>query len=165
MQALEGLHRALFPGNYMDIAQYEPVKDALTAAIPEGVGSDQRTSLKTRIRYGNEISLGKRLQKLAEELPVALRTRILGSNVVPRSWVDTRHYYTHWDEALRLNILSDEAMDEANARLTAFLQTLYLHLAGAKADTLEAAFGGRSLTSLHLQQLSSIQRWNDKNDE
>jgi hypothetical protein len=79
--------------------------------------------------------------------------------------VDTRNYYTHWDEALRPNILSDEAMDGANARLTAFLQTIYLHLAGAKADTLEAAFDGRSLNSLHLQQLNSIQRQSDKNHE
>ena len=70
-----------------------------------------------------------------------------------------------WDEALLPDVLSDEAMDDANVRLTALLQTLYLHLAGAKASTLEAAFGGRSLTSLHLQQLNSIQRQNDKNDE
>ncbi|MEH2491232.1 HEPN domain-containing protein [Bradyrhizobium sp. AZCC 2230] len=155
LQALEGLHRALFPGNYMEPDQYEPVKEVLVKAIPSNLHTDHRAALKSRIRYGNEISLAKRLKRLAEVLPVTLRTRILGSNDVPRSWVDTRNYYTHWDEALRSDILSGQAMYDACARLTIFLRTLYLHKIGISSDALEAALGGLSGGAQHLAQLNS----------
>lgn len=78
MQALEGLHRALFPGFYMDPTQYDLIRNELTDAIPKSVSPDHRASLENRLRYGNEISLAKRLAQLAELLPLELRTRVLG---------------------------------------------------------------------------------------
>jgi hypothetical protein len=138
LQALEGLHRALFPGHYMDATRYEVVRCTLVKAIPSSVGPDHRSSLQSRIQYGNEISLAKRLTELTELLPATLRTTILGSKAVPRSWVDTRNYYTHWDEALRSNVLSDQELYETSVRLTCLLQTLYLREAGVLAETLEA---------------------------
>jgi hypothetical protein len=155
LQALEGLHRALFPGSYMKPEEYELVKGALVEAIPGDVDADHRAALTSRIRYGNEISLAKRLKNLAELLPTTLRTRILGSKEIPRSWVDTRNYYTHWDEALRPNILSGQAMYDASVRLTIFLRVLYLHQAGIPSDTLEAALNGISGAAQHLLQLNA----------
>jgi hypothetical protein len=114
MQALEGLHRALFPGTYT--------------------------------------TLRKRLNELAELLSVSLRSQILGSNEFPQSWVNTRHYYSHWDEGLRENILSKEAMYDVSIRLTGFLLTLYLHRAGVPVTTLEGAFGGKSAAARQAKQ-------------
>jgi hypothetical protein len=158
VQALEGLHRALFSGTYMDAKQYQQVEAALVTAIPEDVSSDHRSALESRIKYGNEIALAKRLKELAELLPVPLRNRILGSSLVPRSWIDTRNYYTHWDETLRPNILSNQEMHDANVRLMGFLQASYLHLAGTNSETLQTAFAGSSEISLHLEQLNALQR-------
>lgn len=155
LQALEGLHRALFSGNYMEPEEYEPVKEALVRAIPGNVSTDHRAALKSRVRYGNEISLAKRLKRLAELLPVTLRMKILGGSEVPRSWVDTRNYYTHWDEALRSNILGGQAMYDASVRLTIFLRVLHLHQVGIPPDTLEAALDGLSGDAHHLVQLNS----------
>ncbi|MBR0783923.1 HEPN domain-containing protein [Bradyrhizobium iriomotense] len=155
LQALEGLHRALLPGNYMTPENYRGVKDALVNAIPVEVTADHRASLTSRIRYGNQIALAKRLNRLAEMLPAALRSRILGGKDVPRSWVDTRNYYTHWDEALRSNILSNQQMFDACVRLVCFLRALYLHLAGVQPETLDGAFDGRSGDARHLAQLKS----------
>ncbi len=152
LQALEGLHRALFSGTYMDPEQYKVVKDALVDAIPNIVSADHRASLKTKIRYGNEISLRKRLNDLAGRLDDAVRIQILGSKDVPQNWVDTRNYYTHWDEELRSKILTDEAMYEASVRLTNFLRALYLHQVGVPTETLNAAYGGKSAASLQLAQ-------------
>nr|WP_236000102.1 HEPN domain-containing protein [Bradyrhizobium uaiense] len=154
MQALEGLHRALFTGNYMAPEQYGLVKDALINAIPANVGADHRAALTSRIRYGNEIALAKRLKSLAELLPNTLRTRILGSKDIPRSWIDTRNYYTHWDEALRSNILGGQAMYDASVRLTILLRALYLQQAGMSSDTLESCLDGHSDASQHLRQLN-----------
>lgn len=158
LQALEGLHRALLTGNYMEAEGYRRVNEILTAAIPSDVSPDHRASLTSRIRYGNEISLAKRLKGLAELLPADMRTQIFGSGDVPRSWVDTRNYYTHWDEALRPNILSGQAMYDANVRLTIFLRTLYLLQADIPMDTLRSALSGRSDAAVHLQQLNSATR-------
>jgi hypothetical protein len=154
LQALEGLHRALLPGNYMEPEQYKHVEEALVEAIPSDIGKDHRSALKSRFRYGNEISLAKRLKTLAELLPVKLRTRILGSKNVPQSWVDTRNFYTHWDEALRANILSGQAMFDASVRLTIFLRALYLRETGIPSDTLEAVLDGMSGEAQHLRQLN-----------
>ncbi|WP_423191407.1 HEPN domain-containing protein [Burkholderia multivorans] len=69
---------------------------------PNTVGSDHKEALKSRIRYGNEVSLRKRLDALISRLDLPLRKQILGNDgVVPRSWVVTRNYYTHWDNESR----------------------------------------------------------------
>ena len=98
MQALEGFHRALLDGNYSSDEEYEVVERALSSAIPSSVASDHRAALKARIKYGNEISLRKRLHGLALRIPLEIRRLILSANGdVPKSWVATRNYYTHWD--------------------------------------------------------------------
>ena len=100
MQALEGFHRATMPGLYTLEKNYEPIKQALCNAIPKSVASDHKEALKSRIKYGNEVSLRKRLDELVKGLPLPLKKHILGGDgAVPRSWVETRNYYTHWDEA------------------------------------------------------------------
>lgn len=96
MQALEGFHRATMPGLYTSEAEYEPVKQALNYAIPKVIGPDHKEALKSRIRYGNEVSLRKRVDALVGRLDLPVRKHILGGDgSVPRSWVVTRNYYTH----------------------------------------------------------------------
>jgi hypothetical protein len=164
MQSLEGLHRALFPGLYMDPAQYDPVRRALIDGIPKSVGSDHRASLESRLRYGNEISLARRLAQLAELLPIELRSCILGAEKIPRSWVDTRNYYTHWDEGLRSNILEGQRMYDVSVRLTIFLRVLYLYNAGVGASTLAESFEARSAAALHLAHLNAKQEKETENE-
>ena len=99
IQAIEGFHRGRFPGNYTGDASYTGIKTALTAAIPASVSSDHREALKSKIRYGNQISLSKRLNALRQLLGDALAEAILAnSGKIPRNWIDTRNYLSHWDE-------------------------------------------------------------------
>ncbi|UWU75950.1 hypothetical protein N2603_39455 [Bradyrhizobium huanghuaihaiense] len=158
MQSLEGLHRALFPGLYLDAAKYKSVLQVLLDAIPKSLGQDHRASLESRLRYGNEISLAKRLAQLVELLPVELRKRIVGAEKVPRSWVDTRNYYTHWDEGIRSDILEGQAMYDVSVRLTILLRILYLYKAGVGGATLASSLDGRSAAALHLAQLNAKQQ-------
>jgi len=52
MQALEGFHRGLFDGNYMEGDGYESVKKTLSDAIPTELASDHKDALRSRIKYG-----------------------------------------------------------------------------------------------------------------
>lgn len=159
MQALEGLHRALCKGVYMDPAAYEAVKETIVDAIPSEVSSAHRDALKSKIRYGNELSLAKRLKELAERLGEPIRLKIFGVGAkVPRTWIDTRNFYTHWDEALRENILSGQEMMNSNLRLSLFLRCLYLNLVGVPDSALSAALGGVHRASQWLIQINGRER-------
>ena len=159
MQALEGLHRALRKGTYMDPVVYAAIRDQLVQAIPRGISSDHRASLKARLRYGNEISLAKRLQKLTKFLSKREREQIFGeARSVPRQWVETRNYYTHWDETLAPDILDGQRLIYAIARLRSFLRVLYLCLAGVPKAALECALNGTSSEAQFLIQILGMEQ-------
>lgn len=157
LQSLEGIHRAMCSGLYMDAVEYESVKHALGSAIPASLSSGHKEALKSRIRYGNEISLAKRLGELADMFPDPVRKQLFReSGQVPRVWVDTRNYYTHWDEALRESVLSDEHTYHANVRLRHFLRLLFMHFAGVPEDALLLALSSENDEARFLRDLNSM---------
>ena len=159
MQALEGFHRGLLDGVYMDPKDYEAVKSALGSAIPATVQPPHRESLRSRIRYGNEISLAKRLNELADRLPESVRLQVLGPDgKIPRAWIDTRNYYTHWDEELRPNVLDGQEILHANHRMSLFLKALYLDLTGVPSSATSSALSGSSKDAQWLMQINARDR-------
>jgi hypothetical protein len=158
MQALEGFHRATMPGLYTSEANYEPVKQALSNAIPKTVGLDHKDALKSRIRYGNEVSLRKRLDALVSRLELPLRKHILGGDgVVPRRWVITRNYYTHWDEASRELTLDGIEMHRAGVRMRHLLRALYLDLVGIPQSAIAKSLQNACKESQYLIQLNNTE--------
>ena len=156
MHALEGFHRATSEGFYMPTEKYDAVRDAIIASIPPQVHGSHRSSLKSRIEYGNEISLSKRLADLANRLDDGLKRRLFGlDKKVPRSWVDTRNYCTHWDEKSRANALEGIEMHRASTRLRMLLRVLYLDLVGVPSDTIKAALDGQHDESQSLIHLNN----------
>lgn len=156
MQALEGFHRATMEGLYSSEAAYEEVKRALISAIPSTVGFDQRDSLKSRIKYGNEIALRKRLDTLVGRLELPLRKHILGGDgTVPRSWIHTRNYYTHWDEASRKQALDGLEMHRAGGRMRHLLRVLYLDLVGVPQSAIAKSLVNACRESQYLIQLNN----------
>lgn len=134
MQALEGLHRADSTGLYVSVDDYKAIETALVQAIPSTTDPNHRSSLKSRIRYGNEISLRKRLQELVTPVDVGIRQRILGADGrFPSLWVEARNYYTHWDETSEGKDLNPQAMYHANLRMRTLLRVLYLLRVGIPA--------------------------------
>lgn len=155
MQALEGFHRGVADGTYMPPDDYETVRHALTTAIPAAVKSSHRDALKSKIKYGNELSLRKRLNDLVGRLDAPLRERIFGSTgAVPRKWIATRNYYTHWDEASRDDALDTPDMYYASVRLRHFLRVLYLDFMGIPQAAIVKALDGTNSESQHLIQLN-----------
>jgi ApeA N-terminal domain 1 len=155
MQALEGLHRALMSGQYMPESEYARVAAKLTDAIPKSVASDHQEALKGRIKYGSEYSLRKRLKDLVDPLPTSIKLLILGGPNVPSQWVDTRNYFTHWDEAGKGQALDGAGMHHAGVRMRLLLRVLYLHLIGVSEQVLITALNGTNTESQYLLQLNA----------
>lgn len=154
MQCLEGFHRGLYPGLYMDEPAYADVEAKMVGAIPAEVASDHRSALKSRIRYGNEISLAKRLADLVKLMPEDLNQHILGAEgKVPQRWIDTRNYYTHWDEASRDKVVDNLELHRANLRLKHWLRALYLNHLGIPSDAILASASNAHGDSQYLLQI------------
>lgn len=80
-------------------AEYETVKDGLVRAIPEGVAEDHRDALRSRIRYGNQFSLRRRLTELLTRIPpVAMDVIAPDPGKFVSDLVESRNYYTHYDD-------------------------------------------------------------------
>jgi hypothetical protein len=95
-QAVEAFHRRYYPGEYLSKSDYAtrvaaPLKDA----IPQGIDSSLRASLKNRLDFGNEHSFQRRLTTLFKKYNEAL-TSVCPS---PQSFVsrikDRRNELTH----------------------------------------------------------------------
>lgn len=154
IQGLEGLHRGTQEGLYMDEVAYQAVRSALSGAIPNTLETDHKEALRSRIRYGNQISLSRRLTFLTRQFSPEIRQIVFGSSGnVPRVWIDTRNYYTHWDEELRPNILGDQSLVDALARMRVFLRITLLRLIGISDEALLGALNGMSREAVHLQQV------------
>ena len=78
-----------------------------------------------------------------------------------REWIDTRNYYTHWDEGLRANVLDGQEMYYANIRTRHFLRVLYLNLIGIPEEALIKSTSNPSAISQHLIQINAIERRGD----
>jgi ApeA N-terminal domain 1 len=158
LQALEGFHRATMSGLYASEAEYESISSALSNAIPKNTNSDHKEALKSRIKYGNEVSLRKRLEALVMHLPKPIRVHILGGEGnIPRSWIVTRNYYTHWDEASRGSVLEPLAMHRAAIRMRHLLRVLYLDFVGVPHSAIENSLRNANSESQYLIQLNNAE--------
>lgn len=138
VQIVEALHRIKYPGYYTGLEEYEPIRLALESAIPSTVSTDHRQSLKSRIKYGNEISLRTRLKHLCLKLPDSLRNLITHD---PASFisvvVDGRNYLTHRDEKSACRELMSEELQRTCQRLKLLLTIHFLHELGIPFTVIE----------------------------
>lgn len=140
LHALELFHRNFMGGVYLEESKYSEKIQRLKETIPSEFETSHKDSLKSRIKYGYEYSLNKRMDELFAKLPESLRELIFGERrKFPRKWIDTRNYYTHWDSSGRDEILTDEEMSVATDDLKLFLRVLVLAELGIGNDILEKA--------------------------
>lgn len=95
-QAVEAQHRRFRGGAQMDPEKYQhEVLPILGDAIPDGLENSFRQSLKTRLKYGYDYSLRKRLQLLIAEHEMALRNVVPNAGDLRHEIVDLRNWLTH----------------------------------------------------------------------
>ncbi|MEX0937332.1 MAG: HEPN domain-containing protein [Pirellulales bacterium] len=133
--AVEVASRATTFSEYMAAENYEKVIRVLNEAIPKEVESDHRASLKNKIKYGNEFSYYKRINVLLESLSEEGR-KIVCKN--PREFsrgiADTRNYYTHFTDELRLKALPPVPMYWAAEKLSFLLRIVLLRYLGVPEE-------------------------------
>lgn len=158
MQALEGLHRAILPGLYTTEERYEDIKRSLSNAIPKNIAADHKDALRSRIKYGNEISLRRRLTGLVERLPLDMRKQIFGGDgSMPQAWVATRNYYTHWEESSRGDVLGGLEMHHSHVRMRHLLRALYLDLTGIPHGAIAKSLSNTCNESQYLIQINNLE--------
>lgn len=122
-QALESLHRARFGGTYIENGLYSSITQILSDAIPCSVPKDLRDALKSRIKYGNEFSLRRRLQQLTESIDTEIRNIMHGNlSAFINQVIDTRNYLTHYPSDAVTRVLDGIELHDA----TRLLRWLFL---------------------------------------
>jgi hypothetical protein len=131
IQALESYHRIVMGGKYLTDEAWSSYKDIMTNCIPIEIDADHKKSLKSRIKYGNEYSFRKRMKDLTSLLEEnTLQAISPSSNYFIVIIVDTRHYYTHYDEDIRNSCLKGQELYYANQRLKILIIILLLKKIG-----------------------------------
>jgi hypothetical protein len=136
-QAAESYHRSLPTGLYMDQGLYDAAVQELASHMPDAIQGDHRRSLKNRLKYGNEYSLRKRLAGLFDRIPENSRQRIAGDvdRFIDRV-VDTRNYYTHYDNTLQDKAFACKDAYVVAGRLHILVTANLLHDLGIKDENL-----------------------------
>lgn len=123
-QALEFYHRC----NYLneDLPLHEHLawlSTFLNVGTPEA-----RKRLERKLRYSNEPSLRKRVNQVFMGLPDQVQERLGKRKSFVNRLVNTRHYYTHYDESLKQKALSGADLLECCQQLRGLLTILCLRL-------------------------------------
>ena len=131
LQALDGLHRGL-PSHLAPIQHQK----------------------------GKNPSLLERLSALLQTLPPELRRVIVNADEVPKAWVKSRDYFTHWADDLQEHALTNAGIFEANIRLKHLTVILLLGAAGIPPETILRAYEGTSdfARELGFQNAASARR-------
>lgn len=136
-QALEAFHRRCYNGFYLPEDQYESIRNILVKAIPNGISDGLRDSLKSRLKYGNEISFRNRLKNLLDGSAWndCLKSFIKDKSGFVNSVVDTRNYFVHYDRSLEDKALKpSNGLYHCNELLTLILFVLLYQNIGIPLD-------------------------------
>jgi hypothetical protein len=152
-QALEVFSRATTSAKYMAEADYATVKAALEAAIPSGVSADHKASLKSRINYGDEFSLRKRVKELILTLEAdTVKCVCKSAKSFEDGLANTRNYLTHYTDELRPRALSGSDLYWASERAAMLIRILLLKHLGIPEATIRKHIGehSRLMQYMHL---------------
>jgi hypothetical protein len=101
VHAIESYHRnnKAYQSVYMDKDRYkEEIYSNIIKYIPKELEDDFKSSLKSRVKFGYEYSLRRRIKELFNSNEAFLKSFICCSDDLQKQIVDTRNYYTHYDE-------------------------------------------------------------------
>lgn len=120
-QGLETYHRRTSSDDtLMEDGQYQSLVESILSLVPKA----HIEWLKGRLRYGNEISLAKRIKRIIDPYESYLGSNRERSRLI-RKLVDTRNYLTHYSEELEKRAAKENALYTLCLKMEAIFQ---LHL-------------------------------------
>ena len=124
-QGLESYHRRTSDETRMDKSKFESLRKTLDALCPDG----HRTWLSEKLKYGNELSLRQRLQRIVEPLKEFIGDKNQQDKLIG-SIVDTRNYLTHHDDSSKSKAASGEKLIRLYRKMEAIFQLRLLQELG-----------------------------------
>lgn len=100
VQAVEVLHRKRWSGQYLDEAEYEPLRERMKQLVRDAVGRVRGEPLIGRLVYWNEWSLRQRIKDSVDRCGSWVATLIPDRDAFAGTVVDTRNFLTHYDRRL-----------------------------------------------------------------
>ena len=124
-QAMESYHRRTSDETVMPEEDYKQLCNVLVANCPK----PNRKWLSEKLKYGNEISLSKRIKSIIEPFEQHIGTSKNVKKMI-RKIVDTRNYLTHYDESLKSKAAHGREFLDLCQKMEAIIQLHLLKLLG-----------------------------------
>jgi hypothetical protein len=126
----------------------------MISQIPAELEPSFRASLKSWLKYGNEFSLRKLLQELIVDFnKETIEKLYFDKNFFTGLLVDTRNYFTHYDESARGKVLKGEKLYWAIVRLEIFIIALLLDQLGFDQKIISSALSENRQFSYPLSKI------------
>lgn len=155
-QALECYSRGTSSACYVSTDEYGKIEQAVTEAIPTGVPKPLRDALKSRIKYGNEFSLRKRIRELLDGLESpTIDLLCTDTDDFIAGIVASRNYLTHYSEETEEDALHGSDLYWAAEKLKMLLRVLFLKRLGFDETAI------RARVHAHPTLSQFITRWRD----
>ncbi|HMO16438.1 MAG TPA: hypothetical protein PKD64_18410 [Pirellulaceae bacterium] len=141
IHAIENFDRHRNASHYLSKEEYEPIRQLLTNSIPPSVSKDHRRSLASKIEFGHEYSLRKRLAGLYASLSSECQQIVCrGDSSFPQKVADTRNYFSHYTKDLEAKAWTNpDQLFHATERLRFLLTILLLRDLGMEESLIANA--------------------------
>ena len=133
VQGLEAYHRRTSDEKRMDEAEFEGLVENLIEKCPE----EHREWLSRELKYGNEVSLRKRLRDLIKPFKDVIGNRTKRDNLIDRI-VNTRNYLTHYDQSLESEAAQGDALWSLYLKMELLFQLHLPHLIGFNREEINS---------------------------
>jgi len=128
-QGIETYHRRTSDEKLMDDLEFEELVKSIMKHCPE----ERSKWLNGRLKYGNEISLRKRIKRMVEPFKEYFGNQSDIDRMIGRI-VDTRNYLTHYDESLNPKAAQGRGLWLLYSKMEAIYQLHFLKVIGFADD-------------------------------
>ena len=133
VQGLEAYHRRTSDEKQMDEAEFKELIDNLIDQCPP----EKKEWLTGKLRYGNEVSLRRRLKKLIEPFEDVIEDWQKPKGLIDKI-VNTRNYLTHYDLSLESKAAKDEELWPLCRKMEFLFQLHFLQLIGFSREQIDS---------------------------
>lgn len=144
-QTIESYHQRVCDGKYVSDEEYEKVYDKLVENIPNEIkgsedGRNLAERLKEYLRYGNELSLRRRLKDILNTHKAVFTGLIEDEAEFINDVINTRNYFTHYNEKLREEAASGADLFYLTEKLKILVETCLLSELGFRNEEISSFF-------------------------
>lgn len=133
VQGLEAYHRRTSDEKRLDEAEFEGLVENLIEKCPE----EHREWLSRELKYGNEVSLRKRLRDIIKLFKDVIGNRTRRENLIDKI-VNTRNYLTHYDLSLESEAAEGQDLWNLCVNMELLFQLHFLQLIGFSREQIDS---------------------------